>query len=214
MTLPARAGEGGDEVGVWIGRCVEYAARWEHGYASAPAARAVLRAAKSTFLRFLDSPSRGKAARRWLMSCILHELTVEFGVGDSAAVDRLLAECKSSPAKEAIPEVPGYLDLYEAMSAMLKAQEPRPSAVELLDGIVAQKRSGTAVALWYSLEAGARDLYLLGIAHQKRGDLANARTAWAGGANFEDQMGNQIWRARCQAELDAIANQGSEEVIS
>ena len=196
--------EGNDPVGAWIGRCVEYTVRAEQGYTTVPAALAVFRAAKAGFLEFVDSPTRGKAARRWLMNTILQELELQFRNSDFEAAAQLLAEVKRSPAKEGIPDVEGYLDLHEAMVAMLDTTASTSSAVGLLQGVIARKKAGGNIAQWYHSEAGAKDLYFLGDAYNRTGDFARAKEAWRDGTNFENSMGNQLWRARCQAELDSV----------
>jgi tetratricopeptide (TPR) repeat protein len=203
----AHSAEGGDPTGAWIARCVEYRVRWLFGRSSAPATRAMFHAAKEQFTTLTGHSPRKLVARRWIANALCLQIEVCFSIGDADAARALLEECKVSTAKvstakESVPPAgEGYLDAHEGIVALL---EGNPSAVRLWEGVVSRKAGALSLTDWHRTEAAAMDFYYLGLAYKQAREDDRAAEAWRQGLAFPLSMGNQIWHARCEAELETL----------
>jgi tetratricopeptide (TPR) repeat protein len=193
---------GNDPVGAWIGKCLEYRTRWLFGRSSCDATLAVFRAARERFSAYSIASTKKLAAKRWMMNAVLHQIEVSFVTGDAASARSLLEECKVPPVSEGVPPLEGILDHYEGLVALMENSQ---ASVRWLEAVVDRKARSTALAEWYNLEAGAMDFYYLGIAYKRFGEIPKAKDAWTKGKAFPASMGNQIWRARCESELEVLS---------
>lgn len=194
----AHALAGGDEVGAWIGKCLEYRVRWLFGRAAPAAALSVFGAAKGQFVRLsVNSPKR-LVARRWVVNALLHQIEVCFTLSDAVTARSIIEGCKVPPIVEYRSGDEWHLEFYEGLVALL---EGAPDSVAWFEQVVARKVKLSDVLGTHKREAEAMDYFFLGLAYKSAGDVAQARVKWLAGSAMPNSMGNQIWRARCDSEL-------------